>query len=138
MKYTTLVLILLIVVSTNVTADSNTFKFFMVSKQSAQMLNESKKYYEDFLADCLTFAKENNHSKAEMACSNAIKSAKTESSINSTIAMAYAYNNRAIARVLASNKVGALDDLRKAKNYQELDIINNNLNRLTSQINQTN
>lgn len=138
MKLKTLVLISLITLTTAVKAENDTFKFFLVKKNAPQKFSDSKKYYEDFLSDCLSLAKSNAHSEAEQACSKAIRSAKSEFSINSTKAMAYAYNNRAVVRVLANNKVGALDDLRKANSYQELELIQSNLTMLTEQINQIN
>jgi Flp pilus assembly protein TadD len=89
---------------------------------------------------CVAYSRLNQIDQAQSACSKAVTLAQSTSAMPADAKRemrALAYSNRGVMHVLASNKVAALDDFKRAVSLNANAINQHNLARLTADINGT-
>ncbi|QIR13386.1 hypothetical protein [Shewanella aestuarii] len=84
---------------------------------------------------CVGYTKLSEIEKAEQACTAAVKSARIDSTMGEM--RAYAYNNRGVAKLMAKDNLGALEDFRRAAKVTSNSIYQHNLTRLEAALNST-
>ena len=98
--------------------------------------------YNDFeknTALCVAYLKTSNTVESEAACSSAIESAKTLESSNkrTSYLKSISYSNRAVARYLKDDVVGAMSDLAVANSIDSNKISKINLEVMNSKLDQS-
>ncbi len=98
--------------------------------------------YNDFeknTALCVAYLKTSNTVESEAACSSAIESAKTleASSKKTNYLKSISYSNRAVARYLKNDVVGAMSDLAVANSIDSNKISKINLEVMNSKLDQS-
>ncbi|MCL1142118.1 hypothetical protein [Shewanella gaetbuli] len=86
---------------------------------------------------CVGYTRLSKLDEAKKACTDAVKTARYAIAAPDVDLKAYAYNNRAVMKLLANDNLGALEDFRKAAKVSDEAIYSDNLSRLESAINAT-
>ncbi|HAW91666.1 MULTISPECIES: hypothetical protein [unclassified Arsukibacterium] len=87
---------------------------------------------------CVAYSRLNQIDLAQSACNKAVSLAQTTPALPTDAKRemrALAYSNRGVMHVLASDKVAALEDFKRAVSLNTNDINQHNLARLTADIN---
>jgi hypothetical protein len=104
--------------------------------------SESEGKYNDFeknTALCVAYLKTSNTVESEAACSSAIESAKTLESSNkrTNYLKSISYSNRAVARYLKDDVVGAMSDLAVANSIDSNKFSKANLEAMNSKLDES-
>lgn len=87
---------------------------------------------------CVGYTRLSELEKVKKACTDAVNAARYTNAPTEVDLKAYAYNNRAIAKLMANDKIGALEDFKKAAAAGKHEIYIDNLNRLELTLNESN
>ncbi|WP_426360353.1 hypothetical protein ACPUVO_09110 [Pseudocolwellia sp. HL-MZ19] len=147
----------LVMASTSVMASDSKLKVAVI-KNTAMSSEISKGEYQEIIASlsntssateyndfekntalCVAYLKTSNTVESEAACSSAIESAKTleTSSKRANYLKSISYSNRAVARYLKNDVVGAMSDLAVANSIDSNKISKINLEVMNSKLDQT-
>lgn len=111
------------------------FKEIIANLSNAKMAGKYEAF-EKNTALCVAYLKTSNAVESEAACTSAIRSAKTLDLSNKRVKYlkSLSYSNRAVARYLQSDVLGAMSDLATANSIDSNKIAKTNLEIMNSKI----
>ncbi|XPF94376.1 hypothetical protein ACM9HF_20570 [Colwellia sp. RE-S-Sl-9] len=105
-------------------------------KEAIANLSSKNQDFEESTTLCVAYLKSNNEEMSETACTAAIRSAKKldTNSKKMRYLQSISYNNRAVARYLKDDMVGAMSDLAFAKSLDSNPLVKENLSLISSKV----